>query len=311
MLRKLVIALLLFFSFVPAIKAEEVDPVETVFQEIYDAWNAHNSDKLFAYYSKSFVTGDGINKEDYKELTEKLWKTYPDIKIENQKKTIRSQDNYATVSGIDFFYGTSLEPNEDLNKNGILNAISQGQTFLQKYGKEWKIESDSINFELVTVYYGNAKEYLDEHQIYFSSPEQVKAEDQYSGTLYFILPENIKATATINKELIQKPSDESSEESFQVINDHKLERLFMANATNHNELVSATIILSKGIIEPKLDGILYISKRVNVLSDTKKTEREKIVNKAFAISKASSLPKDEKKASEAETKQLELEIIEE
>ncbi len=310
MLRNLLVVLLLFFSLTPIVKAEEVDPVEIVFQDIYDAWNAHNADKLFSYYSKSFVTGDGINKEEYRELTEKLWKTYPDIKMENQKKTIRSQDNYATISGIDFFYGTSAEPNEDLGKNGILNAISQGQTFLQKYGKEWKIESDSINFELVTVYYGNAKEYLDEHQIYFSSPEQVKAEDQYSGTLYFILPENIKATATINKELIQKPNNDSIEESFQVVNDHKLERLFTANNTNHNELVSATIILSKGIIEPKLDGILYISKRVNVLSETKKAEPETIVNKPFATAKAP-VVKNDKKSLEAEVKKLELEIEEE
>ncbi len=307
MLRNLLIVLLLFFSLTPMVKAEEVDPVETVFQDIYDAWNTHNADKLFSYYSKSFVTGDGINKDEYRELTEKLWKTYPDIKIENQKKTIRSQDNYATISGIDFFYGTSAEPNEDLNKNGILNAISQGQTFLQKYGKEWKIESDSINFELVTVYYGNAKEYLDEHQIYFSSPEQVKADDQYSGTLYFILPENIKATATINKELIQKPNDDSIEESFQVVNDHKLERLFTANNTNHNELVSATIILSKGIIEPKLDGILYISKRVNVLSETNKAEPETIVSKPFATSKIITIIQDPKKSAETEKQKLEIE----
>ena len=200
-------------------------------------------------------------------------------------KTIRSQDNYATISGIDFFYGTSAEPNADLNKTGILNAISQGQTFLQKYGKHWKIESDRINFELVTVYYGNAKQYLDEHQIYFSSPEQVKADDQYSATLYFILPENINATATINKELIEKPAETSPEESFQVIKDHKLERLFQANNNNHNELVSATIILSKGIIEPKLDGILYISKRVNVLPTITQNQPENIVDKPFAATK--------------------------
>jgi hypothetical protein len=260
------------------------DDTENV-EKIYQAWNEHDADKLFSYYSKSFITGDGIKKAEYRELTEKLWQSYPDIKIENQKKTIRSQDNYATISGIDFFYGTSAEPNADLNKPGILNAISQGQTFLQKYGKHWKIESDKINFELVTVYYGNAKQYLDEHQIYFSSPEQVKSDDQYSATLYFILPENINATATINKELIEKPEETSPEESFQVIKDHKLERLFQANNNNHNELVSATIILSKGIIEPKLDGILYISKRVNVLPTITHNEPENIVTKTFAATK--------------------------
>lgn len=276
----------------PLLAAIDSETVEKVYQDIYQAWNAHDADKLFSYYSKSFITGDGINKDEYRDLTEKLWATYPDIKIENQKKTIRSQDNYATISGIDFFYGTSAEKNQDLSKSGILNAISQGQTFLQKYGHHWKIESDHINFELVTVYYGNAKQYLDEHQIYFSSPEQVKAEDQYSATLYFILPENINATATINKEIIQKPGDTNPEESFQVIKDHKLERLFQANENNHNELVSATIILSKGIIEPKLDGILYISKRVNVLPTIEKDKPELIVEKTFADTKKKSKDKE-------------------
>ena len=241
------------------------DPVEALFSDIYEAWNEHDIDKLFGFYSKDFVTGDGITKADYKKLTQALWDAYPTIKIENQKRTIRSQDQYATISGIDFFYGESKEENKDLKEKGKLNAISQGQIFLQKFGRDWKVVSDKIQFELVTVYYGNAKEYLDEHNIYFSSPEQVKAGEHYSAVLYFILPENVKATATINKELIQKPEDSPNEEAFQSIKEHKLERLFDANENNQNELVSATIIISKGIIQPKLDGILYISKRVNVV----------------------------------------------
>ena len=151
-----------------------------------------------------------------------------------------------------------------------MSAISQGQLFLKKYGKHWKIESDRIFFELVSVNFGNAKEHLDEHQVYFSTPEQIRAGEEYSGTLYFALPENVQATATINRELIVPPKDnQEAEESYQNVSEHKLERLFMANSSNHNELVSATVVLSKGIIEPKLDGVLYISKRVNVLPETK------------------------------------------
>lgn len=284
----IILATILSMNLLPvyAEAEEEVeDPIEIVFSELYDAWNKHDSEKLFAFYSKDFITGDGIVKKDYQELTESLWAAYPDIQIENQKRTIRSQDQYATISGIDFFYGESKDENADLAKKGILNAISQGQIFLQKVGNDWKIVSDKIQFELVTVYYGNAKEYLDNHQIYFSSPEQVKANEQYSGTLYFILPENIKATASINRETIQKPSAVPPEESFQVVSDHKLERLFAANDTNNNELVSATIILSKGIIEPRLDGVLYISKRVNVSPAIQASEVLNIVDSPFAESK--------------------------
>ena len=259
-------------------------PLEKIFSDLYEAWNEHDLEKVFSYYSKDFVTGDGIKLEDYKELTKSLWDSYPDVKIENQKRTIRSQDQYSTVSGIDFFYGKSEDINKELDDNGYLNAISQGQVFLQKFGKNWKIVSDRVHFELVTVYYGDAKKYLDNHQIYFSSPEQVSAASQYSSTLYFILPENIKATATINKELIVKPGEDETDiaESFQNITEHKLERLFLANDTNHNELVSATIIISEGIIEPRLDGILYISKRVNVAPVINELKKNNIVDKPFA-----------------------------
>ena len=291
MRKKLLSFFLVWALIIPlAVFAEEEmveDPVETIIEEVYKAWNEHNADKLFSFYSKTFTTGDGINKDEYRKLTENLWSAYPDIKIESQKRTIRSQDQHAAVSIIDFFYGESKEANPDIQQKGTLNAISQGQIFLQKYGNEWKIESDRIHFELVTVYYGNAKEYLDNHLIFFSSPELVKANQQYSGTLYFVLPENVKATATISREFIQAPSkDEKPDDSFQIITESKLGRLFQANDLNLNELVSATIILSKGIIEPKLDGILYISKRVNILPPFENAKPPNIVKTSFAKSKS-------------------------
>ncbi len=269
----------------PCLAETSIDPIENIIEKTYQAWNAHDIEKLFSYYSNNFVTADGIDKQGYKELTETLWQTYPDIQIKNEKRTIRSQDQYATASMIDLFYGQSKEKNDQIGENGKLNAISQGQIFFKKYGNEWKIESDRIYFELVTIYYGNAKEYLDNHQIYFGAPEQVQSGEQYTASLYFILPESVQATATINKELITYPHLEAVEESYQGVSNHKLERLFGANDKNLNELVSSTIILTKGLIEPKLEGILYISKRVNVLSQKKKLEKKEIVKTPFAKSK--------------------------
>lgn len=287
--------------------ADELDPAEKVFLEIYDAWNNHDAEKLFSFYSTDFLTGDGINKTDYRSLTEALWKAYPNIKVENQKRTIRSQDQYATISGIDFFFGETSDTNKDLNQKGILNAISQGQIFLQKSGKEWRVVSDKIQFELVTVYYGNAKEYLDNHQVFFSSPEQVKAGEQYSATLYSILPENVRATATIAKELVKKPDNKIFDESFQPLTEHRLERLFNSNEVNYNELVSTTVIFSKGLIEPKLDGILYISKRVNVSPKPKNTGTDSNVVCTYAATykkpaKEEKIIEKSKKPENSETK---------
>jgi hypothetical protein len=289
---KLILAISLFLFCVhsgcSAAQAESdqlKDPIEQIFSEVYSAWNQHDIEKLFSYYSNNFVTGDSINKEQYKKLTKKLWDSYPDIKIENQKRTIRSQDQYSSVSSIDFFYGTTRDRNEDLNEFGKLNAISQGQLFFKKYGDQWKIESDRVHFELVTIYYANAKKYLDEHEIYFGAPEQVSSGEQYTGALYFALPENVKATAAISRELITSAPDEIENDAFQAVDSHKLERLFQANESNYNELVSATIVLSRGIIEPKLDGILYISKRVNVLSRRQALRSDKIANTPYAFTK--------------------------
>lgn len=283
---KFILILLIIFSVKLPVFAEATseDPIDTLLENVYKAWNKHDIEKLFSYYSNSFLTGDGINKEQYKDLTKLLWENYPNVQIESQRRTVRSQDQYATISSIDLFFGDTKKQDDKEDSVGSLSALAQGQLFLKKYGETWKIESERTHFELVTVYYGNAKEYLDNHQIYFSAPEQVNSGDQYSATLYFILPDDVTATATINKELITSPQEEVKE-SYQNINAHKLERLFNANEENYNELVSATIVLSKGIIEPKFEGILFISKRVNIIPQRKSRSDLKVADYKFGEEK--------------------------
>ena len=299
-LQKLILALVLTFgSSISAIKAEDEPPleksIESFLENVYKSWNKHDAAKLFSNYSSSFESGDGLNKDELKELTETLWENYPDSQVESQTRTVRVQDQYASVTVIDFFHGKSAEEHEELGEKGSLSAISQGELFLKKFGDSWKIVSDKTNFELITVHFGTVKDYLDSNQIYFAVPEQVKSGEQYTGTLYFILPENVQATATINQEPItDDPGDIN--ESFQAISAHKLERLFSANETNHNELVSATVILTKGILEPQLEGLLFIAKRVNILPNRKKIVKQEKATVAFAKSKEKK-PKEEKKDS--------------
>lgn len=257
------------------------ESVDSLFNDLYDAWNKHDIDKVFSFYGNNFVSGDGLDKDQFKNLTENLWENYPDIKIINKKRSLRVEDQYANISVIDFFQGVTKNEHEELQIKGELNGISQGQLFLRKYGNTWKIESDRANFELVTIHYGDVKDYLDQNLIYFSTPEQVKSGEQYSGTLYFVLPDEIQATASINKELIIRPQQDVKE-SFQTVLNHKLERLFAANDENYNELASATIILSKGLIEPKLEGLVFIAKRINVIPDRSKLGNSKIANTSFA-----------------------------
>ena len=176
-------------------------PVAKVLDDLYQAWNDHDLDEVMSLYSKNFVSGDGITKDEYKKLTERLWERYPDIQILNRKRTFRNQDQYSTVTTVDYFVGTTKDFNEDFKQKGKINALSQGSWYLKKYGKDWKIDSDDINFELTTVTYGVAKEMLDKHYVYFSAPEQVREKQDYSATLYFASDEDVSVSSIIEKEL--------------------------------------------------------------------------------------------------------------
>lgn len=269
----------------------EAHSIDIFLSKLYTYWNEHDLEGLFSLYGSNFSNGDGLDKDQLKDLTESLWENYPDLEVTQQSQTIRSQDQYATISLVDFFSGKTAEKHKDLEIKGVLSAVSQGELFLKKYGKDWKVESDKISFELVTVHYGDVDKYLNDNQIYFAAPEQVHSGDQYTGTLFFILPENIQATATINNELIVRPAI-PVEESFQAVSGHKLERLFTANKTNHNELISATMIITKGLLEPSLEGLLFISKRINVVPSRRKLKEDQVAMSSFADSKKKKKKKD-------------------
>jgi hypothetical protein len=269
------------------VKKAAINPIKSLLDQLYSAWNEHDIDKVMSYYSSDFITGDGIHKNDYKALTVQLWNDYPDIKIINKRRSIRNQDQYSTVATVDLFEGQSKEKYPELSTYGNLNALAQGHIFLKKYGSDWKINSDRMYFELMTVTYGNAKKYLDKHYIYFSAPEQVIAGDLYSGTLYFVGSEDVSLNAFISREFIEYIGDapELEAEDNHAVTNNKLERLYQANGDGHNELISATALIYKGIVEPKLDGLVYLSKRVNILDLPKKKESSIIVEDSYANSK--------------------------
>lgn len=258
-------------------------PVKNLLDGFYSAWNDHNIEKLMSFYSKSFVSADGITRDDYKKLTERLWTNYPNIQLVNRKKSFRNQESYSTVTTIDYYVGETKDINPDFNEAGKLNALAQGSMYLKKYGQDWKIESDRINFELTTITFGKAKKLLDDNYIYFSAPEQVDAGKDYSAAFYFAGDDSYTVSASIDKELIKfVETPEPIEEDYQNLSSKKLERLFKANDNKYNELVSATALFYKGLVTQELEGILFISKRVNILSKPEPLVEKKIVKESFA-----------------------------
>lgn len=277
--------LIVFFSPLAGF-AKESDsnhPVRKLLDDFYVAWNNHDIDKLMSFYSKSFTSADGIVKDDYKKLTERLWVNYPNIQLVNRKRSYRNQESYSTVTTIDYYVGDTKDINPDFNEAGKINALAQGSMYLKRYGKDWKIESDRINFELTTITFGKAKKMLDDNLVYFSVPEQVDAGLDYSATLYFAGEEDYSISASIDKELIRYlDNPEVLEEDYQDLSGRKLERLFKANDSKYNELLSATVLFYKGLVTQQLEGILFISKRVNILSKPEALIEKKSVKESFA-----------------------------
>ena len=277
----------LSFNYSPLAAKEVSDsehPVKHFLDDFYFAWNAHDIEKLMSFYSKSFISADGIVRDDYRKLTERLWTNYPNIQIINRKRSFRSQEMYSTVTTVDYYVGETKDINPDFNEKGKINALAQGSMYLKRYGKDWRIESDRINFELTTVTFGRAKKMLDDNYIYFSAPEQVNAGQDYSATLYLAASDDYSVSASIDKELVQylDEPEETVDEDYQDLTAKKLERLFKANDNKYNELVSATALFYKGLVDPQLDGILFISKRINVLVKPEALVVKKAVKEPFS-----------------------------
>ena len=80
----------------------------------------------------------------------------------------------------------------------------------------------------------------------------------------FELPPDIKPVAAISKEVLVYPQI-GAEDKFRLINEPKLERLVPSNRNGKNELITATVGLTGGALKPKLLGLVFLTRRVNVV----------------------------------------------
>lgn len=243
---------------------DEVRVINELLSSVENDWNNHNLKGVFKYYAEDFVNGDGLSIESVKNLTKELWEAYPDIKSESKERTVRVYGDYATVESVDIYYGSSSKVREEVGSKGILKAVSIGNLFLKKFGPKWKITSDKTVVEKVSIGYGLGTEFIDQDKIQLSAPEQVISGRQYTAKLVFNLPEDIKPVAAISKEMLLYPQH-NVEDKFRLASEPVLEKLVSANNISKNELITATIGLTGGALKPKLLGLVFLTKRVNVI----------------------------------------------
>ena len=242
----------------------EVQNISELLDNLEKTWNEHNVDKLSGYYSDDFINGDGLSLDSINKLTKDLWEAYPDIKTKSKERTIRAYDEYATVESVDIFEGGSSMVRPEVDSFGMLKAISIGELFLKKVGQTWQITSDKTIFEKVSIAYALGSELVDQNKIRLITPEQVAANQEYTARLELDLPPDVKPVAAISKEMLTYPQL-AAEDKFRLINESKLERLLRANGASRNELITATIGLTGGAMKPKLLGLVFLSRRVNVV----------------------------------------------
>ena len=285
----------------------ETRKIEELLDDLENNWNLHDINKVVRHYADGFVNGDSLDLESVKKLTEELWEAYPDIKCVSKERIVRVNGEYATVENTDVYQGTSKTLRSEVGTKGILKAIASGNTFLKKFGPTWKITSDKTFIEKVSIAYGVGEELVDKNKIALSAPEQVASGQQYTAKLDLDLPQDIKAVAAISKELLVYPQV-SSEDKFRLVDETKLERLLYANKISKNELLTTTVGLTGGPLKPKLLGLVFLSKRVNVVPVSPQVAEVSIIKEAAksSLTKSSDLldvyPDEKKSQNEAKNK---------
>jgi hypothetical protein len=257
--------------------SKDVTSILGVIQDLVSASNKHSLDAVLKHYSPRFVSGDSLSLEEIQHLIEDTWKTYPDIQYSTKTLEIRVNGDWATVESLDTGKATAIPESAISKTPGTLESRSRGLLFLKRIGKTWEIVSDYTVYESATILYGEAQNL----KVALSTPDQVFSGEPYTAKIDIQMPAGTFAIATISKEPLVYPQLKP-EEKFRSLSDEQdsLERVFTANHSNNNEMVTATVGLTQiGQDDQdrptiKLNGIATIVKRVNVLPKSKFSETQ-------------------------------------
>lgn len=252
----------------PKADLQELAAIQEVLRHLLASSNRHDIESVLKHYSPAFTSGDSLSLKDIRGLIEDTWKMFPDIKYDSQILEIRVNGNWATVESIDTATATAKVDPVVSDKPGSMKSRSRGLLYLHKVGKTWEIISDATLYEKATIIYGP----FENVEIDVETPEQVFAEEPYTARVSVNVPTGNIAFATLSQEPLIYPQH-VSKDKFRTLSMDKtdLERIFKANTTNNNEVVTATVGFTEiGQDDQErptinLRGIMTVVKRVNVI----------------------------------------------
>lgn len=249
-------------------ETQDVAAINQMLQDLLASSNRHDIEGVLKHYSPEFISGDGLNLKDIRNLVLETWEMFPDIRYNSRVLEIRTSGKWATVETLDGAAAMAKVDPAVSDTPGRLTSSSRGMLYLQKAGKTWEIISDYILHERAVVTYGP----VENVNVDVATPEQVFAGESYSAKLDVDVPPGNIAFAMIAKEPLVYPQI-TGKNKFRTLSAEKtvLERIFSANDSNNNEVVTATIGFTQiGQDDQErptinLAGIMTIIKRVNVI----------------------------------------------
>lgn len=252
--------------------SKDVNAIMDILNQMVQASNRHDLDGVLKYYSSRFISGDNLNLDAIQHLILDTWKIYPDIHYDTKPLEIRVNGDWATVESLDFSKAKLTESANSFNLPGTLESESRGMLFLRRLGKTWQVLSDYTLYEKAALLYGKAQGM----NITLSAPDQVFAGESYTAKLNFGAHDGTYIIASISQAPLVYP-EQPPDEKFRSLSDkeNSLERVFPANATNNNEIITANIGLAQLKFDkeerPLVDytGMARLIKRVNVLPISK------------------------------------------
>jgi len=239
------------------------------FSDYLNAVNSHDIKKTSVFYSNDYSGSDGFNKEQFFDLLKQTWQKYPDIKYTASVKNIETAQNNARIE-FESSIKASTKMKSDITKdNGTVSGQSKEILYLAKSGNGWKIATDKIISEEMTIKYGIAKNI----NINLTTPEQIKAGEEFTSSLQTETPKNFFAFGSITSSPVTYPMKTSEEVFRQISPDlNLLERVIKANKKGLNEISSASVSFCQAQsgsytgLDIKVSGIAVIMKRINMLS---------------------------------------------
>jgi hypothetical protein len=251
----------------PKTDLQDMTAVQGILHDLLDASNRHDLDGVLRHYSPSFTSGDSLSLKDIRGLILDTWKMFPDIHYDSQTLEVRVNGNWATVESIDTAKASAKVDSAISDKPGTMQSRSRGMLYLHRTGKTWEILSDATLYEKAVIVYGP----YDNIDIDVETPEQVFAGESYTAKVDVSVPSGNIAFATLSQEPLTFPQH-TAKDKFRTLSTDKtdLERIFKANSTNNNEVVTATVGFTEiGQDDQErptinLKGIMTVVKRVNV-----------------------------------------------